>query len=416
MAASFFGKDSKSGNSSSMDKSTESWAHLINAGLHHIKSGNSSSMDESTESLAHSINAGLYHIKPNTKQQVSAVSNGKEVFPTVESNDHQSPQNATDPSSLQDIQRTEHSVAISDSTGHPSKDRSHITVQSLLIQEIPDIAPAHADDTALYPTIVPNDHPTKEIRPTHTLLSNGGSSALPLASMTPQTALRLVGSERELPGRLEDHSSVKPTSSDAELPLSLRRPRRPLMPTLKLKDSDSSPARKRKLTGGAPKAAAEKRQRTTQDLSTEQTRAYGTPRPTSKPIVHQSSSITTQSMTQSIPPMTILSIYQQNNTTLRVSVTTYIYASILPIKLQSCITMETFFYSILTATRDAVNRGNPSSDIMVSFCWKDATDNSRTMLLRKDTVDTFRVFLETIAEAPCWNQVNGKCEILVDVV
>lgn len=384
MGASLSGKDLKFGTSYSTNKSTESWPHSDNA-------------------------APSHYLRPRTNQRVSSIPDGKEPAPTIETNDYESPQNATDSSSIQEIRRTEHSVPISNSTAESSMELTPITVQDILSQEVPAITPAHADDTALDPTISPSDHPTQKISSTHTLLSNRGSSTLSLASITAPTTSRLGSSDRELQGRLDDHSSDKLASSDIELPLSLRRQRRPPMPTSKLKNLDPSPLRKRKASGDPPTLAAEKRQRTTRNSFTNPTAAYGTPRATPMP---QSSA----TVTQSSRPMPILSAYQQNHTTLRVSVTTNIYASILPIKLRSCITMKSFFFSIVTATRDAVNRGSSSSDILVSFCWKDATDGSRTMLLRKDTMDTFRVFLETIDEAPCWNHVNGKCEILVDVV
>lgn len=391
MAASFSGKDLKSGTSYSMDKSNELWPHSDNAALSH-----------------NSI--------PSTNIKIASISNDKELSPALETNDYRSLQNARDSSTIPEIGHTEHSVPISNNTAVSSMESAPITVQDILIQEVQAVAPTHADDTALNPTILPNDYPTEEISPTKILSSNPGSSSLSVASMAPRITSRPGSSDRELPGRLEDHSSEKPASSDTNLPLSIRRPRRPLMPTSKLKNADPSPPRKRKVSGGPPRLAAEKRQRTTQTPSTNPIAAYRSPRPTPKPTDDQSPAISTQWMPQSSRPMPILSAYQQNHTTLRVSVTTYIYASILPIKLRSCITMETFFFSVLTATRDAVNRGNSSSDILVSFCWKDATDGTKTMLLRKDTMDTFRVFLETIDEAPCWNHVNGKCEILVDIV
>lgn len=374
-----------------------------------LKSKTNSLMDTSKGSRPHADTAGLSdYSRPITMQPVSSSPNNNGKLRASQSIDYQSPQNATDLSATQELHRTEHSVAISDSTRNLKTELSPALVQGTIGRKKSAIAPAHTDDTALDPIVLPSGRLIEKTPPTKKLMSDRTPPTPLFGSMNPPSGSWLSGIRRKFPG--------KPASSDDDLPLSQRRTRRPLMPTAKMKIPDPSPPKKRKVSDGPPKLAVKKRQRTSRDLSTNPTDAYGTSRPTAKPTDLQPSASATQSMTQSVRPMPELSAYKQDHTTLLVSVTTYIYASILPIKLRSCMTMETFFSSILNATRDTVNKGVSSSDILVSFNWKDANDRGRSMLLRKDTMDTYQVFLETIDEAPCWDHMNGRCEIAVDVV
>lgn len=378
-----------------------------------LKSKTNSLMDTSKGSWPRADTAGLSdYSRPITMQPFSSSSINDGKLRASESIDCQSPQNATDLSATQGIHRTEHNVAISDSTRKLNMKLSPSSVQGTIGRKKSAIAPAHIDDTALDPVIQPSGRLIEEIPPTKKWMSDRAPPTPLFGPMNPPSGSWLSGIKRKLPGRFED----KPALSDDELPLSQRRTRRPLMPTAKMKIPDPIPPKKRKVSDSPPKVAVKKRQRTSRDLSTNPTDAYGSSRPTAKPTDLQLSASATQSMMQSVRPMPELSAYKQDHTTLLVSVTTYIYASILPIKLRSCMTMETFFSSILNATRNTVNRGGSSSDVLVSFNWKDATDRGRSMLLRKDTMDTYQVFLETINEAPCWDHMNGRCEIAVDIV
>jgi len=78
-------------------------------------------------------------------------------------------------------------------------------------------------------------------------------------------------------------------------------------------------------------------------------------------------------------------------------------------------TMDDFFSSIITATGYA-NQEREISTIMVTFDFKEDSDNKKSIFVRKDVMDSFEVFLEMIDEAPCWKEEGGRCEVAVDVV
>jgi len=246
---------------------------------------------------------------------------------------------------------------------------------------------------------------------------NRGSSTLYPPAFSPGAAPSPMGSDRELRGRPKDNSSKKPASSAAAAGLLVDRPHRASKPTFKVKHLDLGPSRKRKVDDSTTNEAPEKRQRAFQYSSTTLDAAYEAPRPTPKPTDHQSPGPTTQSMrqskTQSIDPMPVLSTYKQNHTILRVA---KISESTVPIRLRSCMTLETFFTWIDTATRYSFYHGGSSSEIMVTFDRKHATELGRHMLVKRDMMATFKVFLNTVNEAPCWSYGNGRCEIEVQVL
>lgn len=258
---------------------------------------------------------------------------------------------------------------------------------------------------------------------TKSTLVNRAPSPLPLPDFhgssspaIPEAASSLVSSTQDFTAEPEDDHSGKIAGSHSEVPLSLGRARRAPKPTLKLQSPIPILPRKRKVNGRSSNQAREKRRRSTHDPLIDHTTAYDTPRPTPNSTGHQSPALSTHSITQPLHLLPILSVHKQNFTTLRVSVTADVFVGIIPLKLRSCMTMDTFFASIITATRNTDDHETSISAIMVSFDWKDADDRARTILVRKDITDSFEVFLETIDDAPCWNDEKGKCEVEVDVV
>ena len=107
-----------------------------------------------------------------------------------------------------------------------------------------------------------------------------------------------------------------------------------------------------------------------------------------------------------------LAPHKQSRTTLFIAIP--LSTDTVPIKLRSCMTLSSFFTSVLAISaqpaRDVV------SGIRATFDWKRDRDVGRAILLKRDFPDTFEVFLEIIDGAPCWGVEGGRCGVAVEVV
>jgi len=108
-----------------------------------------------------------------------------------------------------------------------------------------------------------------------------------------------------------------------------------------------------------------------------------------------------------------ISSHKQRHTILRAACASSV--SVVPLKLRSCMTIDSFFSTIITATGSA-NQEREISTIMVEFDFREEGDAKRSILVKRDVEDSFEVFLEMIDEAPCWEDEAGRCEVAVEVM
>lgn len=127
-----------------------------------------------------------------------------------------------------------------------------------------------------------------------------------------------------------------------------------------------------------------------------------------------SPSTTTSSSDPTSSSLPVISPYKQRYTILRASCPSSIVGMV-PLKLHSCMTLETFFATIINAT-GYVEQASTLSTIMVTFDFKQDSDSKKSIFVKRNVVDSFEVFLEMIDEAPCWDEERGRCEVAVDVV
>lgn len=116
---------------------------------------------------------------------------------------------------------------------------------------------------------------------------------------------------------------------------------------------------------------------------------------------------------------TALSIdrYQQSHTTLHVSLSTNDYGAV-PVYLRSCMTVEAFFTSALSAWGLEGKEANVAA-VTVRFDW---LQDDGPMVMRREVRDSFQKMLETIAEAPVWRVGDAEgaggrkgCEVRVKI-
>ena len=119
--------------------------------------------------------------------------------------------------------------------------------------------------------------------------------------------------------------------------------------------------------------------------------------------------------TQNFDSLPSLTPYKQAHTTLRVSSVASSIAGVVQLKLRSCMTPSAFFNSVLAAS-GYTGEGHSISAVVVTFDWKIETDIDKSTFIRRDVPDSFEIFLETVDEAPCWKEEDGRCGIAVDVV
>ena len=223
----------------------------------------------------------------------------------------------------------------------------------------------------------------------------------------------------------KDVAADNPASTPlVDLPLSLARPRRNLKPTEKMstdvppnslmtpgESSTGSVVAKRKPGQNAsdPKA---KKQRKAKTSSTGPAAHYETPSITPKPP--GSDAVIKPSSCPEVYNLTI-STHKQANTTLRVALASSDFVGVVLLKLRSCLTIDSFFTSILSAS-DNLSRETTASAVSVAFDWKEEGDPRKRICVKKGIPDSFESFVETIDEAPCWNEEKSKCEVAVAVL
>ena len=107
----------------------------------------------------------------------------------------------------------------------------------------------------------------------------------------------------------------------------------------------------------------------------------------------------------------LLTPQKLNHTTLRILHS----GSYTPLKLRSCNTMGALFNTVrdLCSLKLAQERVEA---LKMTFTWMPEGDSSRTMLLKEQYEDSFEFFLETVGEAPCWQNETGKCNVDIEMV
>jgi len=86
-----------------------------------------------------------------------------------------------------------------------------------------------------------------------------------------------------------------------------------------------------------------------------------------------------------------------------------------PIKLRSCPTMPSLFVAVLKICDMASHPDNVEA-VKATFTWMPELASDRNMLLKEGFEDSFEFLCETIDEAPCWRNENGKCTVRLEVV
>lgn len=126
---------------------------------------------------------------------------------------------------------------------------------------------------------------------------------------------------------------------------------------------------------------------------------------------------TQDQQTQTPAYLPALSLHKQNYTRLRVNRDSNVIGFV-PLRLKSCMTMDTFFKSIIAASGHP-EQVEPVQSLMAVFDWKEENDIYRTIHIHKGTPTSFEIFLEIIDEAPCWKdeggKEGGKCDIAVEI-
>lgn len=131
--------------------------------------------------------------------------------------------------------------------------------------------------------------------------------------------------------------------------------------------------------------------------------------------LHHRSSTTFSIPDSSDTSLPLISPYKQRHTILRATCTSTILGVVL-LKLRSCMTIDNFFESIISATGYEDQKSSIST-IMVTFDFKADDDSTKSILVKRNIVDSFEAFLEIIDKAPCWDDdEGGRCEVAVDVI
>lgn len=151
------------------------------------------------------------------------------------------------------------------------------------------------------------------------------------------------------------------------------------------------------------------------------TRSSPRPTPSTSSQTHSRPSTPTTSSTphSTIPPPsssspTPLTPDRQSRTTLFIAIP--LSSDTVPLKLRSCMTLSSFFASVLAISAIPGAGQDVVSGIRATFDWKQERDVDRAILLKREFPDTFEVFLEIVDGAPCWGTAGGRCGVGVEVV
>lgn len=153
--------------------------------------------------------------------------------------------------------------------------------------------------------------------------------------------------------------------------------------------------------------------RTTPTISASRNEQSETPQqewilPTVRPLEPFGEGGTTHS--DDVPPTEpAISIYKQMRTTLQVYLSTGM--RFVPVKLRSCMTVSTFFSTILAAC-DLENQEGQVAGVTAHFEWLQDRD---AMVIKKGIPDSFAEFLEVVDEAPCWSSGAKRVRCYVTI-
>ena len=109
----------------------------------------------------------------------------------------------------------------------------------------------------------------------------------------------------------------------------------------------------------------------------------------------------------STPQQTLPNKQQQENTTIHFFLSKKDLGAI-PRELQKCMTLEKFFAEALAAWRELEPESSTPGFVSVKFDWR-----SIPMVVRWRDAEGFKMMLEAIAGASCWQKPDGRCNVEV---
>lgn len=132
---------------------------------------------------------------------------------------------------------------------------------------------------------------------------------------------------------------------------------------------------------------------------------------TTEPAVHKPPNQTLASLTTLPNPPHPIPIYKQQNTTLQVYVPPL--AEFIPLRLRSCMTISSFFDSVLCAFEKPAEK---VAALRITFeRVPDGPAEMKTWLVKKNIPDSYDIFLDVVNELPGWSE-TAKCSVRVDII
>lgn len=129
---------------------------------------------------------------------------------------------------------------------------------------------------------------------------------------------------------------------------------------------------------------------------------------TTEPAIHKPSN---QTFTNFSNPPHPIPIYKQQNTTLQVYVPPL--TKFIPLRLRSCMTISSFFQSVLCAFEKPAEK---VAALRITFeRVPDGPAEMKTWLVKKNIPDSYDIFLDVVNELPGWSE-TAKCSVRVDII
>lgn len=113
------------------------------------------------------------------------------------------------------------------------------------------------------------------------------------------------------------------------------------------------------------------------------------------------------------PPNNRLTREQLSSTTLHISLSSNNYGAV-PVKLNACPTIDTFFQIVLSAW-ELENQASHVAALSIIFKW---LTGEEPMVVTRVVPSSFETMLDIIAEAPCWENAETKkrCDVKVKII
>lgn len=132
---------------------------------------------------------------------------------------------------------------------------------------------------------------------------------------------------------------------------------------------------------------------------------------TTEPAVHTAPNQNLASLTNLPRPPHPIAIYKQQNTTLQVYMPPL--GEFIPLRLRSCMTLSSFFDSVLRAFEKPAEK---VAALRITFeRVPDGPAEMKTWLVKKNIPDSYDIFLDVVNELPGWSE-TAKCSVRVDII